>query len=588
MKSVFLAIILIFTTVLGAAAQQVAWIQIEAHPTLREAEARARAYAGVLDDVNGFRMKTGWYAVALGPYDTDTAGSALNRLRATGEVPNDSYLADGTQFRQQFWPVGQTTLSEATVPATAPPPTPTTPATQDPAAVMAEAAPMALPDETKAQARNSERALDRPAREALQIALKWEGFYNSGIDGAFGPGTRRAMADYQAAKGYDETGILTTNQRAELLAGYQAVIDSLGMQTVFDQDAGIAVPMPVTMVSFSHYEAPFAHYDPTANGKVRVVLISQKGNQDTLFGLYDILQTLEIVPLEGARTRRNSEFTLTGENADIVSYTYAKLVDGAVKGFTLIWPTGDEKRRSLALTAMKTGFESLGDTALADTAGLDEAAQSLDLLSGLEIRRPDIARSGFYVDASGAVLTTAQVVGGGCQRVTIDDTYEADITAVDDTLGVAILKPTASLSPSGVASFLTGAPRLHSDIAVSGYSYGGRLGAPTLTFGTLAELAGLGGETYLARLSLAPQAGDAGGPVLDSTGAVLGMLTADPDDATRQLPQDVHFAANAGALAQFLSENGVQTTATDPDGAMDPVDMTTLAENMTVLVSCWN
>ena len=38
-------------------------------------------------------------------------------------------------------------------------------------------------------------------REALQVALKWFGFYTSTIDGAFGPGTRRAMSDYQIAFG---------------------------------------------------------------------------------------------------------------------------------------------------------------------------------------------------------------------------------------------------------------------------------------------------------------------------------------------------------------------------------------------------
>ena len=36
---------------------------------------------------------------------------------------------------------------------------------------------------------------------------------------------------------------------------------------------------------------------------VRVLLISQSGDQGTLFGLYDIMQTLEIVPMEGPRDR---------------------------------------------------------------------------------------------------------------------------------------------------------------------------------------------------------------------------------------------------------------------------------------------
>jgi peptidoglycan hydrolase-like protein with peptidoglycan-binding domain len=82
----------------------------------------------------------------------------------------------------------------------------------------------AVVDETLAEARASEAALDRGEREMLQIALKWAGFYNSSIDGAFGRGTRASMSAWQDANGYTNTGVLTTLQRADLLAQYNAVL----------------------------------------------------------------------------------------------------------------------------------------------------------------------------------------------------------------------------------------------------------------------------------------------------------------------------------------------------------------------------
>ena len=60
------------------------------------------------------------------------------------------------------------------------------------------------------------------SREAIQVALQWEGFYTQAIDGAFGPGTRRAMAAYQRARGFPETGVLTTRQRTQLVDEYKA------------------------------------------------------------------------------------------------------------------------------------------------------------------------------------------------------------------------------------------------------------------------------------------------------------------------------------------------------------------------------
>jgi hypothetical protein len=56
----------------------------------------------------------------------------------------------------------------------------------------------------------------------------------------------------------------------------------------------------------------------------------------------------------------------------------------------------------------------------------------------------------------------------------------------------------------------------------------------------------------------------------------------------RQLPPEVSFAADAGALATFLSENGVNPAASDASDPVAPEDLVVLAADMTVLVSCWN
>ena len=92
----------------GVAAQQgdVVYIQIEAQPSLNEAEARLRDYAGGLRDVNGFSLGGGWYGIALGPYDPEDAAEQLRNLRAAGLIPRDSYLAAAGEYGRQFWPVG--------------------------------------------------------------------------------------------------------------------------------------------------------------------------------------------------------------------------------------------------------------------------------------------------------------------------------------------------------------------------------------------------------------------------------------------------------------------------------------------------
>lgn len=586
-----LAIILTLFSAGIARAQQSYWIQVEAKPTLNAAQEAARSYDGALDDVVGFRMSdSGWYAIALGPYDEITASDKLVNLRLNGEIPSDAFLTDSGGFSTQFWPVGGSALTDT---ASADPEESTTPeaTTQETTVAEPEPAPepeVIEPDETRQEALRSERELDGDQRKALQIALQWEGFYKSLIDGDFGPGTRGAMADWQKAEGYDPTGVLTTRQRATLLKRYNDMLASLGLGQITDMDAGIEITLPTAMVSFTHYQAPFAYYE--GDKGVRVILISQKGDKATLYGLYDILQTLSVVPVEGERSRHDSSFSIHGVNSEIVSDTYATLTDGAVKGYMLIWPQGvdgPDKRRSMVLDAMKSSFASLGETALDDSAGLDSATQSIDLISGLEIRRAEKARSGFYVSADGAVLTTTEAVAS-CGRVTIDESYEANIVAQDDTLGLALLKPTATLAPMQYARFLDRDPRLQSDLAVAGYSFGGRLSSPTLTFGTLADIKGLQGEDTLDRLAIHAQDGDTGGPVLDAAGTVVGMLIATPSGDGKLLPSDVGFAAKSTALNAFLTAQELDAEVSTDSAPLSPYALSQKANEMTVLVSCWN
>lgn len=563
--------------------EDIAWVQIEAQPSLTIAQQRAQLYGQDMQDVNGFALGGGWYAVALGPYTRVDAENVLRVYRSEGMIPTDSFLSESNAFQSQFWPVGANLLNlpiqvrpqidaSVTTISTVPEPEP-------------EPEPI---DETPREARASEAELDRDQRKELQSWLQWAGYYNSAIDGAIGRGTRASMSAWQADNGYETTGVLTTRQRAELRQQYYAVLEGMDLRMVSNLTAGMELMIPMGVVKETATEFPFVRYEASGDVPASVLLISQAGDQNTLFGLYDIMQTLEIVPLEGERTRKEKSFVLTGKNREIVSHTEVSLEDGQIKGFTLVWPVGDEERRTRILGEMQNTYARL-DGVLDPAAGSD-AEQNLDLLSGLEIRRPRLSRSGFFVNESGVVVTTSDAVDA-CTRVTLENDYPVDVIFSDDATGVAILRPATKLAPMQVASLRSDDARLHSDIAVAGYSYEGVLGAPTLTFGTLADIKGLGGEAELKRLSLKALPGDAGGPVLDSKGSVMGMLLSKPSKDGPALPADVSFALGSEAILAMLSDKDVAlkpASADEEEGALPPEDLTRIGGDMTVLVSCWD
>ena len=580
---------------LAAAAQEQVWVQIEARPTLAEAEERARAYAGVFPDVAGFAMSTGWYAIALGPYGRAEADRQLRVLKGERLIPADSYIAFGNRFTRQFWPVGGAAATAAPLPEAALP---------DPAVpeVAAPALPdTALPDETPAEARAGEALLTAEERRELQSALQWDGFYQGAIDGAFGAGTRRSMAAWQEAMGYEPTGVLTSAQRAGLVDHFRAEQAAIGLTLLTEDEAGIELPYPAALVEFDRYEPPFVHFRGKDGSGFRLLLVSEAGDQTALAGLYDLMQTLEIVPVEGERQLGRNGFTIAGRNDELASHTDVRLSGGLIKGFTLIWPPAEAARAARVVAAMTAGFRPLGDRALDEGLGQPLAVDRADLVSGLEVRRPALSRSGFWLDAGGLVATTAEAVGD-CARVTVGNGHEASVALNDAATGLAVLRPAAPLAPRAHARLAATPARIGGDIAVPGFPYEDALDAPVVTFGTFADSRGLDGEDGRDRLAIAARAGDAGGAVLDGRGLVVGMLLPRGDGTGRVLPEDVGVALDAAVLADRLSAAGflpAPEAATEagtgvgagvgaaPAGQLAPEDITALGRDLAVLVSCW-
>ena len=565
-----------------AAAQERAFVQIEAHPEPVEANARARAYEAIVSDINGFRLGSGWFAIALGPYPPAEARATLGRLRAEGLIPRDSFISDGDAYRERFWPVGAEAASVE--PEAADDTLGAALAAIERAETATDApTPPRAPEETVPEARRSEAALGRAERMELQSAMQWFGQYGGAIDGAIGPGTRAAMGDWQAAAGDRVTGVLTTRQRARLLSDWRASQAALGLEPLRVAEAGIALTAPMGLVTFDRIEAPFVHYAPQDESGVRLSLISQAGDRTTLGGLYEILQTLDLVPPEGSRSRSGDAFRITGLAPDRTTQVEARLIDGHVVGYILSWPAAQDALAARALPEMSRTLASIGP-ALPEAAGFDPAEQRFDMVSGLEVRRPLRSAAGFWADADGTVVTAAANVAG-CGRVTLDGRHEAIVTRERD--GAAVLEPRADLAPVQVAALAPAEGRLRSAVSVGGFPYGGVLDAATVSFGTLEDVRGLSGEDALLRLSLRARDGDVGGPVLDAAGRVAGMLLPAPVEGDRALPDDVAFALKSTRLAAILSD---APDLSSPAGAAAPLaaeDLAARAAELTVRVDCW-
>jgi hypothetical protein len=567
----------------ASVAQDMRWIQIEAQPSLLEAETRARIYAQEFPDTQAHSIGSGWYAITLGPLPEDQADLRMSQLRARAAIPRGSFLATGANYRQRIYPIGPT-------------PTAVTPAQTAKADVVQEeaaqvsvsetvesAAPepsITVHDETLSEARASEGLLSSEEKMDLQRYLQWAGYYNSTIDASIGRGTRRAMAAWQTDNGYEDTGVLTTAQRQRLRAQYFAIFDGLGLETHRDLEAGISIDLPKEVVAFDAYAAPLAHFkSQETSSPAHVFLISAAGNRGDLAAIYGVLPTLSIVPMNIEKSLNKDRFVITGAGTTTRTFITASHASGEIKGFGLIWPNQNEEQFDRLVAHMRKSFDTFSGTL---DPSLSVAINDPETEFGVVIRKPAFVKSAVFVSDQGHAITDTSDLEQ-CSALTIGGTYDAEIIARSET-GAGLLSPKSDFNPISYAK-LGNAVRKGDKTFLSSYPYGGRLGLASVTQATVAETSDLSGNTEKFRLDFLAEPGDFGGAILDQSGNLTGILVSQ-DDTGRVLPKNVNFAAASDALASMMQSAGLRLSSGKTQ-RLDDMALIASAQNILTPIECW-
>jgi peptidoglycan hydrolase-like protein with peptidoglycan-binding domain len=578
------------------------WIQLETRLHLDDSLDSIEIYARDLVNVNGFEINGGWYGVAIGPYDPEQADAALQKLRSEGIIPRTSFTTTGASYGARFYPParaaqpdGANDTAQNTTPQAAPAPSAAQELTAAPsAAIVTTAAPNAPAEEPSIeqprsraeklnQAKASEQAMTEAEKKYLQRALAWAGFYESAIDGLYGPGTRAAMTSWQSANGHDATGVLSAAQRAELIADYQFLLTGLGFEEVVDAPAGIALRLPSALLAPVSYDPPFATYAAKDTGLAQVILISQRGDRDRLAALYEVMQTLSILPETGPRNLAKSSFTIEAYDDRLHTTGFASLNDGDIKGLIFVWPRGDSARRARVEEEIFASFTPLSG-ALGEAPILGTDLKPQESLGGLAIRQPSFTQSGVFISREGHILTAAQDFSG-CGKLQLQDGLPLSVAT--QTAELAVLVPAQDAAPPSIGQFETRRPYAPQYVALGGYSYGGKLGAPSITMGQLQALTDLSGHAGVARLELDSLPGDIGGPIYDLYGSVIGILLPPPPQGSRQLPANVQFMANWPLISEILIAANAPASTETETVKLEPVDLANLAQSTVALISCW-
>ena len=220
---------------------------------------------------------------------------------------------------------------------------------------------------------------------------------------------------------------------------------------------------------------------------------------------------------------------------------------------------------------------------LAAIASSPAAAQTTSIRTG----------TGFAISRSTHIVTNAHVVAR-CEALRVhfgSQVAYASVLALDEGEDLAVLQ-TQLVLPKIIAVRSSPTLRLGESVVAFGFPLTGSLSMEgNLTTGNVSALAGLGDDPKYLQITAPVQPGNSGGPLLDESGNLIGVITAKLDamaiaKRTGDIPQNVNFAIKTEVVETFLKSAGVRYERSVSDRPLQVADIADIAKAAAVRIEC--
>ncbi len=203
--------------------------------------------------------------------------------------------------------------------------------------------------------------------------------------------------------------------------------------------------------------------------------------------------------------------------------------------------------------------------------------------------------SGSGVLISPAVVLTNRHVIGECAKLEVvhaGNRYEATVRARDPKHDLAVLDApglSAPVYPALRDKAVTG-----ETVMVAGYPLAGLLSSDLIvTDGIVSALAGLGNDTSLLQISAPVQPGNSGGPLLDKSGALVGLVVSKLNalrtaSVTGDIAQNINFAIKPEIVRGFLDSQRLTVIGATSSSRLDTEVIAQRAKVYSLKVECKN
>jgi serine protease Do len=453
------------------------------------------------------------------------------------------------------------------------------------------------------QAASAFEQFNLETRLQFQVFLIAAGYWNAVPNESFNNRTFAAIRRFQSDHGFTPDGVISEKMVDRLIQVGRPMLDLWEFRLVRHPQRGRSIWIP-TGLGLQSKPSQFGLTFEEPQGRLRIVY--------NYFPSFDAAsfyrQLTEGIQADGGRIH----FRTLKDGWFVLSVTQADGTDGYLRyhtdghggfGFTTWWKNANgtvagERLATLmsaSLWSEMTGARFIKPPATArpepETRSPVPPAPSIPREPATKAEPEAVVSmgTGFFVSPLGHVVTNQHVVEG-CESAALRNDAgiidaNASIVGRDGVNDLALIKTTMGNSRF---ARIRKTVRLGEPIAVYGYPHADILASSgNFTTGNVSALAGILNNTGQFQLTAPIQRGNSGGPVLDYSGNVVGVVTSTiRASAERGTPQNVNFAVRASPLSSFLDAHQVNQMEGALDATLSTVDLADASKAISAFVFC--
>jgi len=379
-------------------------------------------------------------------------------------------------------------------------------------------------------------ALPVAERVAIQSDLLWTGDLSGSIDPDFGDRSIAAVRSFQRRNKFEETGILTREQRQTLAASMRTRKEYNGWRLVEDEATpGVRLGIPSKLVPNSEIGTLGSRWS-SGRGEIQIETFREKMAGATLQDLFDEMKRRPNGRRVEQGTINTNSFVLSGMQGLKKFHVRAYLKDNEARGITILYDQAMETIMLPMVDIITSSYLPFGDPATASSS-----------------RRVHYG-SGIVVTAAGAVITERQLTDD-CQGIIVAGLGRADLIAEDAASDLALIRVNGSRNLKTMP--FSSEPPKSADLTLIGVpepeAQAGARDAATAS----ATLRGVDGTRVL--LDAHPSRGFVGGAALDKDGRLAGMIDMAPATLASLAPQTARISlVPTATIRKFLANVGLR------------------------------